>query len=90
VPPVHLGNEKPKYSASARRKGIEGTVIVVFDVMEDGSVANAQVVSGPEELRESALRTASQWHYQPARRGTRAVRFHTQVRVVFRLDDADA
>jgi protein TonB len=85
---VRIGNDKPRYSASARRKGIEGTVIVAFDVLEDGSVANVQVVSGPDELRDSVLRAALQWRFQPARRGNKPVRYRKQMPVTFRLDDA--
>ena len=48
IAPVDTGkNEKPKYSAAAKRKGVEGTVVVAFEVLEDGSVANPQILSGP-------------------------------------------
>jgi protein TonB len=85
---VQIAKEKPRYSASARRKGIEGTVVVAFDVLEDGSVANPQVVSGPEELRECVLRAAPSWHFRPAHRGDKVVRYRMQMPVVFRLEDA--
>jgi protein TonB len=88
VAPVDAGhNEKPRYSAAAKRKGIEGTVIVAFDVLEDGSVANPQIVSGPPELQECVLRTVPSWRFSPARRGNERVRFRMKRSIVFRLED---
>jgi protein TonB len=89
VPAVMVGgSDKPKYSASARRKGIEGSVVVSFEVLEDGRVTNLQIVSGPEELRESVLKSAAEWRFRPARRGAVAVRYRMKKTVVFRLEDA--
>ncbi len=88
VAPVDAGhNEKPRYSAAAKRKGIEGTVVVAFDVLEDGSVANPEILSGPPELHECVLRTVPSWHFSPARRGTERVRFRMKRSIVFRLED---
>ncbi len=70
VAPVDIGhNEKPRYSAAAKRKGVEGTVVVAFDVLEDGSVANPQILSGPPELQECVLKAVPSWRFSPARRG---------------------
>ncbi len=88
VAPVDTGrNEKPRYSAAAKRKGIEGTVVVAFDVLEDGSVANPQIVSGPPELEECVLRAVPSWRFSPAHRGSEKVRFHMKRSIVFRLED---
>lgn len=88
IQPVDTGhNEKPRYSAAAKRKGIEGTVIVAFDVLEDGSVANPQILSGPPELHECVLKTVPSWHFAPARRGSERVRFRMKRSIVFRLED---
>jgi protein TonB len=88
VAPVDTGhNEKPRYSAAAKRKGIEGTVVVAFDVLEDGSVANPQIVSGPPELEECVLRAVPSWRFSPAHRGGEKVRFRMKRSIVFRLED---
>lgn len=88
VPPVDSGrNEKPMYSAAAKRKGIEGTVVVAFDVLEDGTVADPRILSGPAELQECVLRALSSWHFIAARRGSEKVRFHMKRSIVFRLED---
>ena len=89
IPPVEsAGNDRPKYSAGARRKGIEGTVIVSFDVLEDGRVANPRIESGPEELRQNVLEAALQWRFKPAHRGATPVKHRMKKSVVFRLEDA--
>jgi protein TonB len=88
IGPVDTGkNEKPKYSAAAKRKGIEGTVVVAFEVLEDGSVANPQILSGPPELHECVLRAVPSWRFLAAHRGNQKVRFRMTKSVVFRLED---
>ena len=37
------------------RRGIRGTVLVKFVVEEDGTITNIKAVSGPNELRQSAI-----------------------------------
>lgn len=89
VPPVPMqGNPAPTYSASARRKEVEGVVVVAFEVLENGSVSNIQIVSGPEELRENVLKTVASWRFEPARRGGRAVRCRQTKSIQFRLSSA--
>jgi periplasmic protein TonB len=87
VAPIALAPAQPKYPASARRKGVEGTVVVVFEVLEDGKVACARIVSGPRELHETVLETVAGWRFKPARRGSSAVRHRMQHTIRFRLED---
>jgi protein TonB len=88
IAPVALrGNSAPGYSASARRKQIEGLVVVAFDVLENGTVANAEIVSGPEELRDNVLRAVMTWRFEPARQGGRPVRSRQTRSIRFRLTD---
>lgn len=42
-----------------------GTVIVQATMDAQGEVTDAQVVSGPQELRKEALTSVLQWHYRP-------------------------
>jgi protein TonB len=55
---------KPAYPVEAKKKGIEGLVRIDVFVNTKGEVTKATVVSGPEELRESALTAVRQWRYQ--------------------------
>jgi protein TonB len=81
-------NAQPRYPANARRKGIEGVVVVSFEVLESGATANARIVSGPKELHEPVLETVAQWRFTPARRGSVKVRFKITRPIRFRLEDA--
>lgn len=89
VPPVEqVGNPHPRYSLLAKRNGIEGLVVVTFEVLEDGRVASPRILSGPEELYESVLKAVSAWRFQPARRGRVAVRHKVTRQIRFQLEDA--
>ena len=87
IPAVLLSNPQPQYSLSARRKEIEGTVVFMFDVLENGTVANIKIASGPAELHESVLKTVATWRFTPAKRGGKPVRSNLQRRITFRLTD---
>jgi protein TonB len=90
--PTQLGSasdNKPKYPKGAERKGIEGTVFVDFDVLENGKVANARIVSGPPELHEAVLKALPNWRFKPAMQDGKPVRFRVKNwRITFRLEDA--
>jgi TonB family protein len=51
------------YPPAARAKGIQGTVIVEARVDQSGTVVDARVLSGPDELRRGALESTLQWHF---------------------------
>jgi periplasmic protein TonB len=88
APVPSKSNAAPAYSSSARRKEIEGVVVVAFDVLENGTVANVTIVSGPEELRDNVLKTVATWRFQPAKRGGKPQRTRQTRSIRFRLDDA--
>ncbi|MBZ5535745.1 MAG: M56 family metallopeptidase [Acidobacteriia bacterium] len=52
-----------EYSQAAREKGIQGTVVLNVLVGNDGTVNDATIISGPSELRRTALQSVLQWHY---------------------------
>jgi TonB family protein len=52
------------YPESARKQGISGTVVVQAAVDASGDVTDAQVLSGPQELRKAALQSVLQWHFE--------------------------
>jgi TonB family protein len=77
-----LHGETPEYPGRAVERGIEGDVVVQVAVNDEGEVSDARVVSGPDDLRRSALAAVLQWHFSPAAlRSTTAdvtLRFHLQ------------
>ncbi len=52
-----------RYPADAIKKGIQGTVLVEATLDANGNVTDAQVLSGPQELRKAALESVLNWHY---------------------------
>jgi protein TonB len=61
---------KPRYPESARRRGIEGTVLLKMRITAQGRVEDVQVVrsTGYPELDESAIEAVRRWRFEPARR----------------------
>lgn len=81
--------ERVKYPPAALRKGIEGFVVVMFDVTETGMVVNARVVSGPAELHDAVIKATANWRYTPAKQDGKPIRYKGMTkRVQFRLEDA--
>jgi TonB family protein len=70
-PPVPVIMMWPRYPASAKRKGIKGTVVVRVHVTAEGTVDQAQAVSGlaDEACREAALEAARSLRFLPATLG---------------------
>lgn len=58
---------QPQYPEAAARNGIEGFVIVQFDVNENGGVINPDIlVSEPDGIFDRAsIRALERWRYQP-------------------------
>jgi TonB family protein len=52
------------YPAEAQAKGIDGAVVVQMKLDANGEVADAAILSGPEELRKSVLQAVLAWHFE--------------------------
>jgi protein TonB len=64
----------PPYPENCRSRGIEGSVVVGFDVTPQGDVINARVVASDNGcLNATALRTVEKWKYNPRIEDGRAV-----------------
>jgi bla regulator protein blaR1 len=55
----------PVYPEEAKKAGIEGTVVTALLIDAEGVVQQAEVVSGPEELRQATLEAVKQWRAEP-------------------------
>jgi periplasmic protein TonB len=88
VPAKELpGNKQPAYPKRAERDGIEGEVLVAFDVLEDGRVVNPKIVKGPAEFHEAVLQAAVTWRYRPATLAGKPVKHRTTKLVRFQLEE---
>ncbi len=60
-----------EYPEAALEKKVQGTVVVEATVDQTGSVNDARVVSGPQELRKAALQSVLEWHFTPDSAGNK-------------------
>jgi TonB family protein len=73
------------YPAAALKQGLQGTVVVELKLDANGNVADARVVSGPDELRNAALQSVLQWHLMKSQAGS-----SRQVNISFHLPEVSA
>jgi len=52
-----------QYPEAAQKQGITGAVQVEVKLDSTGNVADAKVLTGPEELRKAALESVLKWHF---------------------------
>ena len=77
----------PPYPESCRTKGVEGTVIVQFDITPEGNVTNAQVIQTPNQcFVRTVLKSVSGWKFPPVSSGS-AMRYGVIEKFDFRLVD---
>ena len=75
------------YPPIARAAHIEGNVVIKAIVGTDGSVVQAQIISGHPMLSREALLSVSKWRYQPVLHDGSPVEVATTVTVEFKLSD---
>ncbi len=85
---AYLNNPAPPYPRSARKLGLEGTVILRVLVSPDGKPAQVRVEtsSGTQTLDEAALNAVRKWSFVPARQGERSVTASVDVPIRFNLN----
>ena len=65
-PLVAIVRVEPTYPARPLQQGLEGFVIVQFDVLEDGTVSNVSIVESSSRLFETAAtRAAMRFRFKP-------------------------
>jgi TonB family protein len=83
----------PVYPADARAAGVQGEVVVRYDVASDGRVINARIeTSDPAGVfDDAALAAVRSWKYNPQIREGEVQEVRNILSTVrFRLDDEDA
>lgn len=51
------------YPEAARERGVQGSIVAQVKIDGSGNVADAQVLTGPEELRRAVLESVLEWHF---------------------------
>jgi len=77
---------EPEYPADARRKGIHGKVVVQVTIDDKGQVVSAKPMTGPDELREAAVRAARRWKFTPTSLSGVAVQVVGEISFNFEFD----
>ena len=85
--PLYRQNPPPEYPLLARRRQLEGTVVLEALVGPAGRVRELSVKesSGHQLLDEAALRAVKNWRFAPGRQGTTPVAMPVLVPVRFHL-----
>ena len=85
--PDYAINPKPVYPRSAIRRNYEGTVILLVEVLRDGTVREVQILesSGHTILDRSALKAVRRWRFKPGTQGGEPVTMKVKVPLVFKL-----
>lgn len=83
----YLKNPKPAYPMGPYREGIEGTVWLRVQVLEDGTVGSVELAqtSGNDELDQSALTTVKKWKFKAAVQGGVAAAQFIRIPITFKL-----
>jgi protein TonB len=86
---AYLSNPPPAYPLSARRRGIEGTVLVRAEIAAGGECLRTELKksSGAEVLDQAALEAVKKWRFVPAKRGSQAVVAWVEVPITFKLEN---
>jgi protein TonB len=87
IHPKYAENPKPLYPREARKKGVQGEVVLKVEVLSSGLVGQVEVKksSGHEILDHSALSAVKQWKFFPAKRGENAIAFWVNIPIKFQL-----
>ncbi|HEU5048246.1 MAG TPA: energy transducer TonB [Rickettsiales bacterium] len=85
---AYLQNPPPEYPLSAKRRGVQGQVMLDVAVTKEGSAHSVNVAhtSGSSLLDEAARDAVRNWRFIPAKRGNEAVDARVMVPVQFKLD----
>ncbi len=85
-PPKLLREVKPLYTDDARKRSIQGAVLLEVVVRRDGSVGDIRIVRRLDPgLDDRAIQAVRQWRFSPARRQGGPVDVAVQISVAFSL-----
>ncbi len=82
-----LSNPRPRYPPSARRKRVQGRVLLAVVVTKSGRASSVRIrkSSGFQLLDQAALKTVKRWRFRPATRNGQPVRARVIVPITFKL-----
>ena len=75
----------PKYPKEARKRHVQGSVLMQALIGEKGEIANLQLISGDPLLVKAAMDAVNKWKYKPYVLNGEPVEVETQITVNFTL-----
>lgn len=81
-------NRPPIYPENARRRGIQGRVLLRVSVSTEGAPVTVSIAqsSGAATLDDAAVAAVRQWRFVPASQGNRPIAGSAEVPIEFRLE----
>jgi TonB family protein len=77
----------PLYPEDAKKKHVQGTVLLNVTIEKDGSVENLVYESGPPMLMSSAIEAVKKWRYKPTILNGEPVAVNTTISVTYELNN---
>jgi TonB family protein len=84
--PKPLSQIQPEYTADAREKGVQGSVLIDAVILADGTVGDTKVTRSLDPgLDAQALFALNSWRFQPGRKDGAPVPVQVTLEIVFAL-----
>lgn len=85
--PYFLENPKPVYPSAARKRGMQGIVLLSVGISKEGNVESIDVLqtSGFKVLDRSAVSSVQQWRFIPAKQGEKNISSKLEIPIRFTL-----
>jgi TonB family protein len=84
--PTIIKEVKPKYTAGAMRRQVEGNIEVEAVILADGTVGDVTVKRSLDpELDEEAVKATKQWRFTPGTKDGEPVAVEVAIELTFRL-----
>jgi len=84
--PERIHYVPPKYPEEAKKKRVEGRVVVDVEIGTDGNVAGAGVVKSNPRFDAAAVEAVKQWKFKPTILRGKPVKVVMTITVAFTLD----
>ena len=91
-PALFLSGAEPLYPSAARQAGIQGHVVIRYDLTAEGAVVNAEVLAAepPGVFEEAALAAIAQWRFRPATAQGKSIASQGRISTLrFRMDGGE-
>jgi len=83
---MKIGGDNPSYPAEAKKKRIQGKVVLAAEISPEGAVRHVRVVESPSRLlSDSARKAVETWKYHPYLLNGNPVAVDTTINVIFSL-----